>query len=267
MTRVLVRTVVSTATFPARTTTTGRPKACWFDTALTRPNIRRRRYDDHDHDVAILVPCAWSCDRLPAQCTSPSHALYKSSSLVIVVVVEGHGPQLPAYSRPPSQPQNPIFDRKRTTSAVSIGSYETRRVGPDRHTLADRSWACLDPLTAATVKTATATKRPFHNWAAGKRPRHFAFVIVVRLAGREKHDENGEMYRNVAALVIFLSLLSKVKSAIAMVGAARRNGRRWDKRAMEMAVFFIGNRPRKWQKRRRMGRRCDKKSAVLIHVT
>jgi hypothetical protein len=48
MTGVLARTVVSTATFPARTTTTKcRPKACWFGTAPalskhTPPSLRRR---------------------------------------------------------------------------------------------------------------------------------------------------------------------------------------------------------------------------------
>jgi hypothetical protein len=32
---------------------------------LPRTNIRRRRCDDHDHDVTILMPRAWRCDRLP----------------------------------------------------------------------------------------------------------------------------------------------------------------------------------------------------------
>jgi hypothetical protein len=58
------------------------PRACWFVTALARPNTRRRRYDDHDHDVPMAL------FRLPAQCTSPSqpyHALFFGKRVVFVV--------------------------------------------------------------------------------------------------------------------------------------------------------------------------------------
>jgi hypothetical protein len=69
-----------------------RQKACWFGTTPAHPYIRRRRYDDHDHDMAIFVPCVWRYDRLPAQYTSPSHpyqalSIGESSSLVVIVVV------------------------------------------------------------------------------------------------------------------------------------------------------------------------------------
>jgi hypothetical protein len=53
--------------------------------ARPRRNIRRRRCDDHDHNVSILVPCAWRYYRLLAQCTSPSHpshALYIGKRVV-----------------------------------------------------------------------------------------------------------------------------------------------------------------------------------------
>jgi hypothetical protein len=73
---------------------------------------------------------------------------YESSSLVIVVVVAGHGPQLPTYIRPPlATPKSSNRSENRETSGWSVGRFvrrETRRGGSDRRSFAERSCTCFD---------------------------------------------------------------------------------------------------------------------------
>jgi hypothetical protein len=134
------------------------------------------------HGVAIVasIPCLihWQTSRL----------LSSSSSLLLKQAMVRN------YRLPVAPLTNPKIQSSIGNERPPPGrSVRTRRRGSDYRSFADRLCTCPNPFPAATAKTATATKRTFHNWAPGKRPRHFAFVIVVRLAGRKKHDENGEM--------------------------------------------------------------------------